>query len=162
MVNSILVFWITINLIDLWYLFVICLVDIKFKLSSIIQSAFWHKTATINPVTIVKFFNYIYDAIFMSLFDVSQTAKGLFGPILNYFASVKINNRKMLYLHCLVWLKSISHLATLQSQIQNNVEFYQWLLLFLEYIIKYLAFENPHTQNLDKISFDVNDPMIMP
>ncbi len=68
----------------------------------------------------------------------------------------------MLYLHCLVWLRSISHLATLQSQIQSNIEFRQWLLLILEHIIKCLASKNHHTQNLDQVSLDANDPITMP
>ena len=68
-----------------------------------------------NPVAVAKFFYIIYDAVFMSLFAAGQTKEGLLGPILNYFAIVKTNGREMLHLHCLVWLKSVSHLAILQS-----------------------------------------------
>lgn len=40
-------------------------------------------------------------------------------------------------------------MATLQSQIQNNVEFSQKLLSFLEHIIKCSVCEDPHTETLD-------------
>ncbi len=89
-----------------------------------------------NRVAIAKFFHLIYDAIFISLFGAGQTKGGLLGPILNYFGIVETNGRGILHLYCLVWLKSMLHLATLQTQLQNNDEFRQKLLLFLEYIIK--------------------------
>ncbi len=57
----------------------------------------------------------------MSLFGAGQTAGGLFGPILNYFATVETNGCGILHLHRLVWLRGVSHLATLRSQIQSNV-----------------------------------------
>lgn len=86
----------------------------------------------------------------MSLFVASQIEEKLLGPILNYFATIKINNYGMLYFYCLILLKGILYLAILQSQIQNNIEFGQKLLLFLEYIIKCLACEGPHIETLDK------------
>ncbi len=98
----------------------------------------------------------------MSLFNASQIAGGLFGPILNYFATVETNGRRMLHLHYLVWLKGISYLATLQSQIQSNVEFRQQLLSFSEYIIKFSASENLHIQTLDQVCPDNNESMTMP
>ena len=67
-----------------------------------------------NLVVVTKFFDIICDAIFISLFNAGQTAGKLYGPISNYFVIVKINGCGMLYLHCLVWFKSISYLATLQ------------------------------------------------
>ena len=147
--NDKLVLWITINLADLQYPLVIHLINVTHKLSNEIQSAFYHKTATINSIIIAKFFHIIYNAIFMLLFVVSQTKGGLLGPILNYFAIVKINSCGILYLHYLVWLKSVSHLAILQSQIQKNVKFSQKLFLFLEHIIKCSACEDLYTEILD-------------
>ena len=70
--------------------------------------------------------------------------------MLNYFAIVKINSHGMLHFHYLIRLKNVLHLGTLQSQIQNNVEFSQKLLLFLEHIIKCLACKDPHTETLDR------------
>ncbi len=75
----------------------------------------------------------------MPLFDVSQTERGILGPISNYFGTVETNNYKILHLYCLIWLKDISHLAMLRTQLQSNNEFCQKLLSFLDYIIKYLA-----------------------
>lgn len=110
-----------------------------------------------NPIAIAKFFNIICDAIFMSLCGASQMAGGFFGLILNYFATVKTNSHGMLHLYCLMWLKGVSHLATLQSLIQSNVKFRQPFLLFLEYIIKYSASKNPYTQTLYRIDPDANN-----
>ena len=55
-----------------------------------------------NPVAIAKFFHIIYDIIFMSLFSIGETIRGLFEPILNYFVTIKTNGHEMLYLHRLV------------------------------------------------------------
>ena len=86
--NYILILWITINPVDLQYLFVIYFAN-------------------------EKLFHIIFDAIFMSLFSVEQTKEGFFELISNYFGIIEINGCKIPHLHCLMWLKSISHLATL-------------------------------------------------
>ncbi len=137
--NGMPIFWITINLIDLRCPFVIRFTGIELELSSKIQSTFWRKTATINPVVVAKFFYIIYDAIFMSLFGVSQTKGGLLGSISTYFGTVEMNIYGILHLHYLVWLKSVSHLATLRTRLQSNNEFCQKLLSFLKHIINCLA-----------------------
>lgn len=111
--NSMLVFWITINLADLRYPLVICFASIELELLSNIRSIFWHKTVTINPIPVAKLFYIICDTIFMSLFGTGQIEGRLLGPILNYFDIIETNSCKMLHLHCLVWLKSVLHLATL-------------------------------------------------
>ncbi len=115
--NGMPVFWITINPADLRCPLVIRLAGVELELSSEIQSAFWRKTATINPVAVAKFFHIICDVIFMSLFGVGQTERGLLGPISNYFGTVETNGRGMLHLHCLVWLKGVLHLAMLRTQL---------------------------------------------
>ncbi len=115
--NNMLVFWITFNPADLRYPLVIYLAGIELELPSKIQSVFWLKITIMNPVVIIKYFHIIYDIIFMSLLGVDQTTKGLFGSISNYFATVKTNGRKILHLYYLVWLRGISYLVTLLSQI---------------------------------------------
>ena len=45
----------------------------------------------------------------------------------------------------------------LHSQIQNNNEFYQKLLLFFEHIIKYFAYQNLYLELLNLVYLDVND-----
>ncbi len=142
--NGIPIFWITINPADLRYPLVIRLAGVELELSSKIQSTFWRKTTTINPIAVSKFFHIICDTIFMSLFGAGQTEGGLLRPILNYFGTVETNSHRMLHLYCLVWLKGVLHLATLQTQLQSNDEFRQKLLLFLEHIIKCSACQNPH------------------
>ncbi len=123
--NDMPIFWIIINPADLQYLLVIHFANIELELSSKIQSVFRCKTATINPIAIAKFFYIICDAIFMSLFGVGQSKRGLLGPILNYFGIVETNSHRILYLHYLVWLKGVLHLAILQTQLQSNDEFCQ-------------------------------------
>ncbi len=143
--NGIPVFRITINLVDLRCRLVIRLASIELELSSKIQSAVQHKTAIMNLIAIAKFFYIIYNAIFISLFGAGQTKRGLLVPISNYyFGNVEMNGRRILHLHCLVWLKGVSHLAMLRTQLQNNDKFRQKLLSFLEYIIKCSASQNPH------------------
>lgn len=63
----------------------------------------------------------------------------------------------MFYLDYLFWLRSISHLVMLHSQIQNNNEFYQKLLLFFEHIMKYFAYQNLYLELLNLVYLDVND-----
>ncbi len=133
--NGMPIFWITINSADLQCPLVIRLTSVEFELSSEIQSAFRHKTATMNPVTVAKFFHIICDTIFISLFDASQTEGGFLGTISNYFGTVETNIRRILHLYCLMWLKGVSYLATLRTQLQSNNEFRQKLLSFLEHII---------------------------
>lgn len=100
--NGMPIFWIIINPADSQFPLVIRLASVKLELSSEIQSVFWRKTATMNSVTVAKFFHIICDAIFMSLFSASQTEGGLLGLISNYFSNVKTNACRMLHLHCLV------------------------------------------------------------
>lgn len=133
--NGILVLWIIINLADLQYLFVIHLVRVKLDLGNNTQSAFARKMAKINPVAVAKFLYIICNTVFMSLFAVGQFEKEFLEPISIYYITVKINGHGILYMHCLVWLRDISHPAMLCFQIQNNNIFCQKLLLFLEHII---------------------------
>ncbi len=68
----------------------------------------------------------------------------------------------MLHLYCLVWLKDMSHLATLRIQLQSNDKFRQRLLSFLEHIIKCSASQNPHLQTLDQAYLNANNPITTP
>lgn len=133
--NDMPIFWIIFNLANLQCLLVICFTDVEFEFSSKIKFVFWYKIVTINPVAVAKFFHIICNTIFISLFDVGQTARGLFRIISNYFAINETNGFGMHYLYSLLWPKRISHLATFPSQIQSNMEFHQWLLLFWKVII---------------------------
>lgn len=158
--NGMSVFWITINPADLQCPLVTCVTGIELEFSSKIQSIFWCKTVTINPFAIAKFVHIICNAIFMSLFSASQTKKELLGPILNYFGTIKTNSREMLHLYCLVLLKDILHLPTLQTQIQSNDKFCQKLLSFLERIIKCSGSQNLHLQTLDQACSNANNAII--
>lgn len=75
--------------------------------------------------------------------------KKAFGANIKLFATIERNNYKMLYLHCLVWLKNISYLAILQSQIQSNIKFCQKLFLFLKHIIKCSTCKNFSSETLN-------------
>ncbi len=160
--NGMPVFWIRINPADLRCPLVIRLAGVELELSSKIKSAFRHKTVTMNPIAGEMFFHIICDTIFMSLFGAGQTEGGLLGPISNYFGSVETNGCGMLRLHYLVWLKGVSHLATLRTQLQSNDEFLQKLLSFLEHIIKCSASQNPHLQTLDQACPNANDLITTP
>ncbi len=115
--NGMPVFWITINLVDLQCPLVIRFAGVELELLCKIQSVFRRKTATINPVGVTKFFHIICEAIFMSLFGAGQTKRRLLRSISNYFGIIEINSYGMLHLYYLVWLKGVSYLATLQTQL---------------------------------------------
>lgn len=100
--NGMPILWIRINPTNLQYLIIIRFVGVKLDLRNNTQSVFACRTAIINLVTIAKFFHIIYNAVFMSLLTASQLERGLLGPISNYFATIEINGRGMLYLHYLV------------------------------------------------------------
>lgn len=125
------------------YVLVIRLARIKLNLENNTKSAFAYRTAIINPVAVAKFSHLICDVVFISLFAISQLERGLQGPITNYFVTIETNSHGILHLHCLIWWKSVLHLVTLCSQIQNNYEFNQKLFLFLEYVIKYSISRSP-------------------
>lgn len=110
-----------------------------------------------NFITIAKFLHIICNTIFISLFGAGQIKRGFLEPISNYFAIVEINGYKILHLHCFIWLNGVLHLVTLQTQILSDDKFCHKLLLFLEYIIKCLASENPHPEILDQTCPNVND-----
>lgn len=95
----------------------------------------------------------------MSQFAVGEIERELLGPISKYFAMVETNGRRMLHLHYLVWWRGALHLATLHSQIQDNYEFRQKLLLFLEHNIKRIACPDPHPETLQHIYPVINNPM---
>ena len=65
----------------------------------------------------------------------------------------------MLHPFYLVWLKGVSYLAILQSQIHNNIKFSQKLLLFLQHIIKCWDCKNLYTEILDQACSNANDPI---
>lgn len=104
--------------------------------------------AIMNLVAVAKFFHIIYKALFVSLLATGKVKKGLLEPILNYFATIETNEYRMFYLHCLIWLRRVSHLAMLYFQISDNHEFYQKLLLFLKHIIKCFAYPDPYPEIL--------------
>ncbi len=56
----------------------------------------------------------------------------------------------------------MSHLATLQTQLQSNNEFRHKLLSFLEHIIKYSTSQNSYLQTLDQAYPNANDPITTP
>ena len=95
-------FKITIHLADLQFPLVIRFIGVELELSGKIQTIFWHKTATINPVVIAKFFYIIYNAILMSLFGEDQIERGLLKAILSYFSTIETISCGMLHLHSLV------------------------------------------------------------
>lgn len=70
--------------------------DLKFDVSSI----FVHKTATMNPVTMAKFFHIICKEVLLYLFINGDCDGDLLRPVLMYFGIGKTNSRSMLYLHC--------------------------------------------------------------
>lgn len=157
--NGMLVFWITINLADLQFFLVIPLAGVNLDLRNNTQSAFAHKTGIINLVVVATFSHIICDAEFMSLLASGKLEAELLGPISNYFATVKTNGRGILHLHCLFWLKGVSHLPTLRSQIQDNKEFRQKLFLFLEHVIKCSASQDPQPETLHHACPNANNSM---
>lgn len=134
--DGITILQITISPADLQNLLVICLAGVELDLGVDIASFFVRKTATMNPVAMAKFFYIICKGVLLSLFTSGSCDRGLLEPVSIYFGKVKTNSYGMLYLHCLVWLKEVSHLPTLCTKIQGNEDFCVGLLTVLEHIIK--------------------------
>lgn len=153
------VFWITINPADLWYLLVIRLAEVEIILGEETQSVFARTTAIINLIAVAKFFHLTCKTLFVSLLAVSKPEGGLLIPILGCFATIETNRRGMLHLYCLFWLRKVTYLATIRFQIQDNHEFLQKLLAFLEHVIKYSISSYPHPKTLHQICPDANSPM---
>lgn len=91
-----------------------------------------------------------------------QKKRLLTKPISNDLSTVETNNYGILHLYCLLWLKSVLHLAMLQMQIQSNDEFFQKFLLFSEHIIKYSAGENIYLQTLNQDFSNIYNLIIIP
>ena len=67
-----------------------------------VDSDFNRVIAIINSIAIAQFFEVIYEEIFEHLLVAKSLEKDLFDSISIYFDIVEINNRDMLYLHCLM------------------------------------------------------------
>ena len=60
----------------------------------------------------VKFFHIICKSLFVFFLAASKVERRLLGSISKYFVTVETNRREMPHLHCSLWLKKASYLAT--------------------------------------------------
>lgn len=67
----------------------------ELKLDRKTQCLFAQIAATINSVTIAKFFHFIYKILFIFLLAISKIEEELLRLILNYLAMVKTNECKL-------------------------------------------------------------------
>ena len=137
----------------------LCLAGVELDLDKETQFFFKQTTATMNLVSMAKFFYIIFKGFFVSLLVASKVKKGLLEQILNYFAIVETNGRGIVHLYCFVWLKGASYLATLRSQVQDNHEFCQKLLSFFKHVIKCFVCSDCYSEILHHICFDANNSM---
>lgn len=115
-----------------------------------------------NLVAVAKFFHIICNALFVSLLAAGKLKRGLVRPISNYFAMFKTNNHSILHLHWFIWLKKALHLVTLLSQIQDNHNFRQKLLVFLEHVINCSVCPDLHPETLHHTCPNANKPITRP
>ncbi len=98
--------------------------------------AFARMTATMNPVAMACFFRATCYGIFEHLLAAGSKDGGILGPISIYFGIVEINDRGMLYLHCLVWLSDAFHITQLRKQLQADSEYVVCVVEIIDCIIK--------------------------
>lgn len=113
-------------------------------------------------LAMAKFFYLICKALFVSFLAFRKLKRKLLGLVSNYFAIIETNGHGMLHLHYLVWLKEVTPLVTIRSQIQDNHEFFQRLFAIFDHIIKYSASLNPHLETIYQICSNVNNSLNAP
>lgn len=90
-----------------------------------------------NLVAIAQFFEATYTSIFKRLFAFRSTEGGLLEPVSTYFNIVETNGRRILHLHCLVWLQRAFHLAKLRSRLLSNPQYAADMVKFIDNMICY-------------------------
>ena len=94
--------WIIISPADLRNLLVIRLARVDLHLGVDIAPVFARKTATVNPMLVVKFFHIICEGVPLSLFASRSCDGGLLGQVSTNFDIIKTNSHSMLHLYYLV------------------------------------------------------------
>lgn len=84
----------------------------------------------------------------MSLLVAEKPEGRFLWPVSKCFVTFDTNEYGMLNLYYIVWFRGAKNLAMIYSLIPDNYEFYQRLFPFLEHIIKYSAFPDPHLETL--------------
>ncbi len=112
------IIWITLNPSDFHSPLVLIFAGVRLKDSGSSTSAKEIKQATVvmNPMAILQFFKAICTSIFKHLLAAGSIGEELLGLILIYHMMVETNGRKILHLHCLVWLHGAFYLADLRSR----------------------------------------------
>lgn len=82
--------------------------------------------------------------VFSTLLQVESQESGIFGQISNYFGVVESNGRGMRHLHVLVWLKGKTDFRRLRECIENEPDFKNRMIDYLESVIRESIYESMH------------------
>ena len=104
--NDMSILWITLNSVDFRSSLMLSLTEMRYDSDNQDNSLneFCRITAIANSVTIALFFHHTCRAIFDHLLAANNSDNELLNSVSTYFETVEINDRKMLHLHCLIWL----------------------------------------------------------
>src|SRR5436305_9555812 len=123
-----------------------------------VNAAFRRKTANINPVTIIVFFDKVCTNILKALISPGKSEIEIFGDISTYFETVETNGHGMLHLHCLIWVTENLDFFNLREKILNDLEFAHQMIDYLNSIIsKYIdLFESATDDGSDEMSLSLS------
>ena len=132
------VFWITFNSINLQNKMMMTLAEISINsdVDDNVNSDFSWIIIIMNSIAIAQFFKIIYEEIFEHLLVARFLEKNLLDSISIYFDIIKINNHDMLHLHCLIWLRKISHIFNLRNRLLADFVYIDQVIQFLNEVIK--------------------------
>jgi Helitron helicase-like domain at N-terminus len=99
------------------------------------NAAIREAVATSNPVAVAEFFHRVCKAVLEGLFATKIDDLGIVGDVSNYFGVVETNDRGMLHLHGLVWLRGNMAFTSLRERLQNDSGFAARMVRYLEAII---------------------------
>ena len=130
-------FWLTINPSDLRDPLIVKLASVMLPQDAFrrVNAAFRRKTANINPVTIIVFFDKVCTNILKALISPGKSEIEIFGDISTYFETVETNGHGMLHLHCLIWIAENLDFFNLREKMLNDPEFARRMMDYLDSII---------------------------
>ncbi|KAJ3519570.1 hypothetical protein NMY22_g13132 [Coprinellus aureogranulatus] len=85
-----------------------------------------------NPVAAARFFHYMVNVFIVSLMGFGIDARGIFGDVSAYYATVEQQGRLTLHIHMLIWLKGNLSPQQMRQRIMNDLVWQKAVVEWLE------------------------------
>ncbi|KAJ3526701.1 hypothetical protein NMY22_g10064 [Coprinellus aureogranulatus] len=85
-----------------------------------------------NPVAAARFFDYMVNVFITSLMGFGIDARGIFGDVSAYYATVEQQGRLTLHIHMLIWLKGNLSPQEMRQRIMNDMAWQKAVVEWLE------------------------------